>query len=125
MARSVPISREHLAGAFARFPVYNIRVFLDAETGELLDVPGDLIDYCLGHGEGTDLQLSDSHDLPAAQRIAGEIGWLAQGFDDEGMAFGTEDQRFLPIEPAGGAAEPEIRAAVQKWLDDSGLETVD
>ncbi|MCB2154724.1 hypothetical protein KQI84_07530 [bacterium] len=125
MARPIAISKAVLIEAFSGFTVYNVRFFLDAEDGAIIQVPHDVVEYCLGRGEGTDLQLSDSHDLPLAQRIADEIQWLAQGFDDEGMIFEQDDQRYFPITPLGGRDEQEIRDEVEKWLDDNGLETVD
>lgn len=123
MRRVIPISQALLLEAFRRFPIYNLRAFLDAESGHLVEVPEDLIDYCMGRDEGTDLQLSDSHELPLAQRIAEEVRWLEQGFDDDGVGFDAQDQRYFPIQPVGGLPEADVLRHVEKWLDEWDLQT--
>ena len=119
--RSLSISRQSLLAAFAEFEVFNSRAFLDVETGETFDVAGDLIDYCRGNTEGTDLQLCDSHDLPRAQAVAEELDCLEAGFDEEGMPFGAEDQRYFPIPRLGTGEEEALAAAVDEWLEEHEL----
>ncbi|MDK2972421.1 MAG: hypothetical protein PWP23_2176 [Candidatus Sumerlaeota bacterium] len=121
--RTLPITREKLAQAFAAFEVFGFQSYLDAETGSVTEIADDVLDYCRGEGEGTDLQLSDSRELPTAQQIARELQWLEQGFDEEGLPFTPADQRFFPLPRLGELEEKERHEALLQWLEEHGLET--
>lgn len=114
--RSVPIRREDLEEAFRAEPVFNLRSCLDAETGEVFEIAEDLIAYCRGEREGTDLQLSDSHDLPRAEAVAEEEIASEQGFDAEGLPFEPSDRRYFPVPRLGSLPDGELERAVEEWL---------
>lgn len=114
--RRIPLTFEQLVEHFAAHDVYHTQSFVDTQTGEALTIAEDLIDYCRGAREGTDLQLSDSHELPAAQAVAEELTWLEQGFDEDGLPYGAADRRYFPIERLGGQPGAQIEDAVREWL---------
>lgn len=113
----VEVSRAH--------DVYHTHAFLDADSGMVYTIADDLIDYCRGDREGTDLQLSDSHDLPVAQAVAEEMIALEKGFDAEGLPYGEADRRYFPLPRLGEADEEQARSAVSDWLKRWNLETSD
>ncbi len=80
-----------------------------------MSVARDLVDYCRGDVEGTDLQLSDSRDLPLAQSIAEEEIAMERGAGEDGLPFGPEDARYhrLPKVPFPGA---DLGQLLDEWL---------
>jgi hypothetical protein len=120
--RRLPMTFEEVVEALGGFELFGISVWLDADTGRVLEVPQDVLDYCAGRVEGTDLQLSDSFDLPAAQAVADELRWLEQGFDEEGLPFGPGDRRFFPLPRLGDQDEKERARAATEWLAQQDLQ---
>lgn len=99
--------------------VFGFRRYLDAEGPRFVDVADDLVQYCRGEAEGTDLQLSDSHDLPLAQAIAEEELALETGFDEDGLPFDGGERRFFPV-----AGDPGGQAEARGEGDAVGLDAV-
>ena len=116
MHESVPATRENLLALMAEGEVFNLDAFLDSEEGRVEMVARDLIDYCRGDVEGTDLQLSDSKDLPLAQAIAEEELALERGADEDGLLFGREDARFHRVPRPGPRLAAELDAMREDWL---------
>jgi hypothetical protein len=117
------VTREALREQFREHDVFNTLAFCRADTGEFILVAQDVVDYCRGAIEGTDLQLSDSHDLPNAQAIAEELEALEQGYDEDGLPYGPDDRQFFPIPRLGGSTDEEVDAAINDWLSEFGLDT--
>jgi hypothetical protein len=122
--RVLPITLGQLTDALEAEGVFNIVRYLDAETGDVLELYEDVLAYCRGEREGTDLQLSDTFMLTHAQSVAEEQLALDRGFDEDGLPFGPEDRRYLPLEFADFAG---LRgeALARAWLEEHGLEIGD
>jgi hypothetical protein len=118
---SVPATREHLLGLMAEGEVFNIEAYLDIEEERVEMVPRDLIDYCRGDVEGTDLQLSDSKDLPLAQAIAEEELAVERGADEDGLPFGPDDARFHRVPRPGPRPAAELAALLDEWLQGANI----
>lgn len=113
---------DDLVEAFAQPEAFNLRVFLDAAEGVLVEVAADLVDYCRGDQEGADLQLSDSHELPLAQAIAEEEIAAEAGFDADGLPFDPDERRFFEVPQLSGGRPPgAAERAARSWLAEHGL----
>lgn len=123
--RQLPLTMDELLEAFGTAEVFNMLSFLDSQSGEIVTVAADVLEYCRGGHDGIDLQLSDSHDLPLAQAIAEETASLERGHDDEGLPFTPEDRRFFPVPRLGLPDGTGLRQAIQEWLDAHGLDVRD
>jgi len=87
----------------------------------VFEVAEDLVAYCKGEREGTDLQLSDSHDLPRAEAVAEEELAIERGFDEDGLPFDESDQRYFELPRLGGTSDAEIEVAMDEWLHTHGF----
>jgi len=115
MHESLPATRDAIVSIMAQEEVFNLVAYLDAEEMRVVMVARDLIDYCRGDVEGTDLQLNDSRDLPVAQAIAEEEIALERGMDEDGLAFAAEDARFHRVPRPGDQPRPELERMMEDW----------
>jgi hypothetical protein len=120
MHDSTPATRAALIEALSREETFNLERYLDAEEWRLVTVARDLIDYCRGEVEGTDLQLSDSRELPLAQLIADEEIATERGTDEEGLPFGPEDARYHRL-PRVPSPQADVARLLDEWLAERNL----
>jgi len=123
--KQLQITRQDLLDQLASFEVFNTVAFFDSETNTVVELAEDVVDYCRGEVEGTDLQLSDSHELPLAQAVAEELDAAESGFDSDGVPFDESDRRFYPFPRLGDAGESTRREELDKWLEEYQLRCED
>jgi hypothetical protein len=120
MHDSIPATRHALIEAFSQEEVFNLERYLDSQEMRIVSVTRDLVDYCRGEVEGSDLQLSDSRDLPLAQAIAEEELALERGADEEGLPFTPEDARFHRL-PQPSLPLENLDRILDQWLSQRNL----